>query len=53
MGMRASKGKQIYIDHPRYRSKLTCLIHGPGHSSDECRVINYFDTKYEKCRPFK
>ena len=31
-GNHAVKFKQRYVDHPRDRSKLTCLIHVPGHS---------------------
>ena len=31
-GNHAIKCKQRYVDHPRDRSKLTCLIHVPGHS---------------------
>ena len=36
------KHKQGYVDRPRDRSQLTCTIHGLGHSSDECKVLNYF-----------
>ena len=47
------KRNQRYVDHPRYQSKLTCLIHGHGHSSDECNVLNGFGSKYTKIRPTK
>ena len=33
--------------------QLTCLIHGPGNSSDECKVLNYFGNKYSIGGPFK
>ena len=49
----AGNNKQRYVDHPRGWSQLTCLINGLGHSSDECRVLNGFGTKYAKYRPFK
>ena len=31
----------------------TCLIHGPGSSSEECKVIGDFGTKYATSRPTK
>ena len=42
-----------YLDHPKDRSKLTCLIHGPGNSSDECNVLGDFGFKYSKIRTIK
>ena len=33
------KRRKIYVDHPRNRSKLTCLIHGHRHSSDESKFL--------------
>ena len=53
IGKRTVKRKKGYIDHPRDRSKLTCLINGLINSSDECKVLKYFGTKYAKGRPFK
>ena len=44
MYKRADKCKQRYVDRLRDRSQLTCLIHGTGNSSDECKVINNFGT---------
>ena len=35
------------------RSKQTCLIHGPGNSSDECKVLGDFGSRYSKSRPTK
>ena len=29
-----SKHRKRYVYHPKDISKLTCLIHGPGHSPD-------------------
>ena len=53
MGKHAGRCKKRYVDCPIEISQLTCLIHGPGHSSDECKVLDNFGTKYAKCRPFK
>ena len=30
----SGKRRKRYVYHPKDRSKLTCLIHSPGHSSD-------------------
>ena len=34
----AGKRKKHYAGHPRYWSTVdkTCLVHGPGHSTEEC-----------------
>ena len=42
-----------YVDHQKYRSKLTCLIHGPGNLTDECKVLGDFVSKYSKVRTTK
>ena len=47
------KRRKKYVDHPKDRSKLTCLIHDPGHSLDECRFSGYFGYKYSKIRSTK
>ena len=47
------KCRKSYVDHLKGRSKLTCLIHGPGHLSDECKVLGEFGTKYAKYRTTK
>ena len=31
--------------------KTTCFIYGPGNSSDECKVLGYFGSKYANSRP--
>ena len=49
----AVKSKQRCVDNQRDGSKLTCLIHGPGHSPDECKVLNDFGSKYTKIIPTK
>ena len=53
--MSESTGNQVkmYVDHPKDRSKLTCIIHIPGHSSDECKVLGDFGFKYSKINPTK
>ena len=53
MGKRSDKCKQRYVYHMRDGSKLTCLIHGPGHSSYKCKGLNYFGSKYTKIRHTK
>ena len=54
MSGRSSKRKKRYVDLPRDRSKLTCLIHGKGiQQSDHCKVINNFGTSYAAGRTFK
>ena len=45
--------RKIYVDYPKGNSKPTCLTHGPGHSSDECKVLGDFGFKYIKFRPTK
>ena len=40
-----------YVDHKKYRSQLTCIIYGPGHSPYEYKVLGEFGTKYAKARP--
>ena len=49
----AGKCRKSYVDHPKDRSKLNFLIHGPGHTSDECYVLGDFGNKYAKCMPTK
>ena len=35
MSESADKRRNSYVDHHKDISNQTCLIHGPGHSSDE------------------
>ena len=44
----AGKIRKSYVDHPKDRSKLTCIIHGPGNSSNECKVLRNFGSEYSK-----
>ena len=48
MGKRFDKHKKIFVDFSRDKLQLACLIYGPGHHSDECKVLNEFDNKYNK-----
>ena len=48
MSERDGKRRNIYVYHPKDRSKPTCLIHGPIHSSDECKVLGDFGSRYDK-----
>ena len=47
------KFRKWNVYHPKNRSKQTCIIHGPGHSSDECKVLGDFGYRYSKIRPTK
>ena len=51
MNESAGKSRKRHVDHPRYISKLTCLVNGPRHSSGECKVLRDFGSKYSKIRP--
>ena len=53
MSESTGKCRNRYVDHLKGGSKLACLIHGPGHSSDECKVLGNLGTKYSKIRPTK
>ena len=53
MSESAGKIRKSYVDHPKDRYKLPCLIHGTGHSPYECKVLGYFVSKYSKSRPTK
>ena len=47
------KRRKNYVDHLKDRSKHTCLIHIPVHSSDECMILGDYGSKYSKRRPTK
>ena len=38
--------RKSYVYHPNYIFNHTCLTHSPGHSSDECKVLGDFGSKY-------
>ena len=48
----SGKRRKKHVDSPTGKPKI-CLIHGPGHSSEECKVLGDFGTKYSKSRPTK
>ena len=50
MSESADKRRKIYVDYPKGKYKPTCLIHGPGHSSDKYKVLGDFGSKYAKIR---
>ena len=53
MSESAVNRRKGYVDIPRDRYKLTCLIHNPGNSSYACKVLGDFGSKYYKIRPTK
>ena len=50
---RSGNCNQRYINCPRDISKLTFLIHGPGHFSEQWKLLDDFGIKYAVGRPFK
>ena len=46
MSESAGKRRKRYVDHWKDRSKPTCIIHGPGHSSDKCRFLGDLSSRY-------
>ena len=44
------KHRNIYVDYLKGKYKPTCLIHGPGNSSDKYKVLGDFGSKYAKIR---
>ena len=53
MSESAGKHRNSFVDDLKDGSKLSCLIHVPGHSSDECKILGDFGYKYFKIRPTK
>ena len=53
MSERSGKRRKISVDYLKGKYKPTCLIYGPGHSSDECKVLGEFVSKYSKIRTTK
>ena len=53
MGKLDGKRNQRYVDLPRDRSKLTCMIHEPRHYLEKCKILNEFITEHASGRPFK
>ena len=52
MSESAEKHRKVYVDHPTGELKV-CIIHGLGHSSDECKVLGDFGSKYVKGNTIK
>ena len=53
---RADKRKRNDAGHPSNApngKKKTCIFNGPGHSSEECKVIREYSEKHVEQRPFK
>ena len=48
----AGRRRKQYVDSPSGKSK-TCLIHGPGYSSYECKDLGDFCARYAKGKPTK
>ena len=48
----ADKCRKRYVDGPICESKV-CLIHGPEHSSDECKVLVHLCSEDVKVNPTK
>ena len=40
------KCRKRCVDRPKDQSQLTCIIHSAGNSSDECKVLSDFGSKY-------
>ena len=52
MSKSSDNHRKTYVDYSAGMSK-TCLIHGPGNSSDECKILGDFGCKYVKSIPTK
>ena len=52
MGDSAGKRRKRYVYRPSGELKV-CLIHSPGHSSYECKILGDFGAKYAKGKPAK
>ena len=50
MSESSDKRRKRYVDNLKGKSKPTCLIHGPRHSSDKYKVLGDFGSKYAKIR---
>ena len=53
MSDRTFKCIKRYVDYPKDIPKYSCIIHVPGNSSDECKVLGEFGSKYSKIMPTK
>ena len=46
MIIHAVKSKKMYVDYPREKIKLTCLNNVPDKYSEQCKLLNNFDSRY-------
>ena len=53
MSESADKRRKRYVDNQKGKYKTTCLIQGPGHSSDKYKVLGDFGYKYAKISHYK
>ena len=53
--IRTSKHKKHYTGHPSNgpTGDKICLVHGPGHSTTEYKVLKEYSNNYEAQRPHK
>ena len=51
MDSRSCKTKKIYVEQPRGTSSF--IIHGTGHSSEQCKVLSDSEKKYSAGRTSK
>ena len=51
-GESADKRRKLHVDISTGKL-ITCLMHGPGNSSEEFNVLGDFVTKYASSRPTK
>ena len=47
------KHRKMYVDYLKDKSRQTCIIYHPDHSSDECKFLGDFGSKYSKSRSTK
>ena len=52
MSESTGKRRRRYVDNQKGKYKK-CLIHAPRNLSEECKVLQDFDSKYVKSRPTK
>ena len=53
---RTGKRKGNDTEHPRYAptgANNTCMLHGPGHSSEECKVLKEYSKNHIAQQSFK
>ena len=51
MSESSGKRRNRYVYYLKDIFKIIFLVHGPGHSSDECKVLVDFSYKYSKIGP--